>query len=337
MPPALCVRIADLLGHVARLPQQHILAGGVFCLAGLFQKAHRQCVPPLRGAVGILLFENVLEEFFGLSLLLSGRLNQLARPRRRRKTTGHAQRDYRHSSHNPRIVARWRRTNKRHGLLCAWGNHGPRMRNGRVRRAAIVAVSPARPARLTCRAVWAYVLLTGMHFADRTIGDGAIDSPLASVIIARSSRKAARNMAASQSSPSHPRNASRPRKRFTLEQANSSLPLVTRIVRDIVNTHERVTQLQARLEEAPVAKNASAIQDQLDSAMAELQEYVEELGRIGIELKDYEAGLVDFPGRHQGRDIFLCWRMGEEKVLHWHELHTGFAGRLPISKLEETR
>jgi len=126
---------------------------------------------------------------------------------------------------------------------------------------------------------------------------------------------------------------SKSRRRFTLQQANKALPLVTRIVRDIVNTHERATQLQAKLEES--TGRESALQSQLDSALEQLQDYVDELGSIGVELKDYESGLIDFPGRHQGRDIYLCWKLGEEKVTHWHELHSGYAGRQSTSTLEE--
>jgi hypothetical protein len=126
---------------------------------------------------------------------------------------------------------------------------------------------------------------------------------------------------------------SKTRRRFTLQQANKALPLVTRIVRDIVNTHERATQLQAKLEEAN-SRDAN-LQAQLDSSLEQLQDYVDELAGIGVELKDYESGLIDFPGRHQGRDIYLCWKLGEDKVDHWHELHSGYAGRQSTSTLEE--
>jgi hypothetical protein len=143
-------------------------------------------------------------------------------------------------------------------------------------------------------------------------------------------------MAAPQFSTSHAKHASRPRPRFTLEQANRSLPLVRRIVRDIVNTHEQATQLQAKLDEAASPKAAKAVQEQLDAAMARLQSYVEELGTVGVELKDYGTGLIDFRGRHQGREVYLCWKLGEEKIAYWHELHTGFAGRQPIATLAES-
>jgi hypothetical protein len=131
------------------------------------------------------------------------------------------------------------------------------------------------------------------------------------------------------------RSNGKPKRRYTLAEANRALPLVTRIVRDIVNAHERATQLQAKIEELPAARDSAQVQGQLDSALDRLQDYVDELAVLGIELKDYETGLIDFPGRHEGRDVFLCWKLGEERVGHWHEVHAGFAGRQPASKLRE--
>lgn len=125
---------------------------------------------------------------------------------------------------------------------------------------------------------------------------------------------------------------SHPRQRFTVEQANKTLPLVRRVVADIVRTHEQVSEFQQRLELAKAAEQP-AIQDQLQRSLEHLQDYLDELTEIGCELKDYRLGLIDFIGQHQGRDICLCWKLGEPTVAFWHELHTGFAGRQPISML----
>jgi hypothetical protein len=128
---------------------------------------------------------------------------------------------------------------------------------------------------------------------------------------------------------------SRPRRRFSLEQANKSLPLVRRIVADIVQTHEKATTLQSQLELPVPTKERAVAEDQLESALERLQDLVDELSEVGCELKDYQMGLVDFVGRHQGRDIYLCWKLGEESIDFWHEMQTGFAGRQPVSKLNE--
>ena len=141
-------------------------------------------------------------------------------------------------------------------------------------------------------------------------------------------------MAAPQFSTSGTKPASSNRRRFSLEQANRALPLITRIVRDIVNASQNIADLEAKLEDTPV-KLAPVVQAQLDHSRRRLAEFGEELTDIGVELKDIESGLIDFPGRHQGRDVFLCWKLGEDKVEYWHELHAGFAGRQPIRSLRE--
>jgi hypothetical protein len=130
---------------------------------------------------------------------------------------------------------------------------------------------------------------------------------------------------------------SRPTKRFTLIQANRALTLVSRIVADVVRTHDRAMDIQAKLDHKlgggkvmPAAAHA-----ELDAAMDRLQDYVAELSTVGCELKDYRTGLVDFVGRHEGRDVMLCWRLGEERIHYWHEMNAGFAGRKPVSVLDE--
>ncbi|HZZ41660.1 MAG TPA: DUF2203 domain-containing protein [Tepidisphaeraceae bacterium] len=143
-------------------------------------------------------------------------------------------------------------------------------------------------------------------------------------------------MAGSQSASPRPVSPSRPKRRFTLAQANKSLALVSRIVSDIVHTHQSVTELHEKLETTKVAREQKPLQDRLESENRHLQEYVDELADVGCELKDFQTGLVDFIGRHQGRDVYLCWKLGETEIQYWHELHTGFAGRQTVSSLEES-
>ena len=137
---------------------------------------------------------------------------------------------------------------------------------------------------------------------------------------------------------------SRPKRRFSLEQANSTLPLVKRIVRDIVRTHSEVLKCQQQLERSGTgrqqqrqqpAPTPQETQGQLERHMTRLEDYVEELTEVGAELKDYQMGLIDFIGRHQGHDVCLCWKLGEERIAYWHELDAGFAGRQSVASLKE--
>jgi hypothetical protein len=124
-------------------------------------------------------------------------------------------------------------------------------------------------------------------------------------------------------------------RRFTLEQANKSLPLVRRIVADIVKAHALAVERHAALESASGTKESAVAQQALEMAVARFDDLVDELDDVGAELKDRESGLVDFIGRHEGRDVYLCWKLGEESIAYWHELDAGFAGRKAIATLRE--
>ena len=125
------------------------------------------------------------------------------------------------------------------------------------------------------------------------------------------------------------------KKRFSLSQANKALPLVKRIVGDIVRAHGKAVDLQGKSEDTRDSKAQSVVQKDLAGTMDRLADYVQELTDVGVELKDYETGLIDFIGQHQGRDVYLCWKLGEEKIAFWHELNGGYSGRKPVSMLEE--
>jgi hypothetical protein len=127
---------------------------------------------------------------------------------------------------------------------------------------------------------------------------------------------------------------SKSNRRFTLQQANSTLPLVKRIVADIVQVHTAASAVRNRMESIK-GKELAEAQRELERTMDHLHDLVAELGTVGAELKDSGSGLIDFMGRHDGRDICLCWKLGEESITHWHELDAGFAGRKPVSLLRE--
>ena len=138
---------------------------------------------------------------------------------------------------------------------------------------------------------------------------------------------------------------STPKRRFSLAEANRSLPLVKRVVGDIVKTHAQAIQLQHEIERQAVANKrgskpqqptAAGIQEQLDGCMNKLEDFVDELSEIGCELKDYQQGLIDFVGRHEARDVYLCWKLGEETIAYWHEMNAGYTGRQPVATLKET-
>lgn len=127
----------------------------------------------------------------------------------------------------------------------------------------------------------------------------------------------------------------RNRKRFTLIEANRALPLVRRIATDIVRTHADARALHSQLARRLERTLRLEIESQLDRVVTTLQSYVDELTDIGVDLKDYQLGLVDFISLHQGREVCLCWKLGEDRITHWHELDEGFQARQPVSILQQ--
>jgi hypothetical protein len=127
------------------------------------------------------------------------------------------------------------------------------------------------------------------------------------------------------------------RRTFTPDQANAALPLVKVIVQDISNLARNLRDRQERLARLDAGKRggiADAYREELQQVQSEMErddermhEYLRELADLGVELKDPFSGLIDFPGRMNGRDVYLCWRLGEPEVAHWHDLDAGFAGR----------
>lgn len=123
---------------------------------------------------------------------------------------------------------------------------------------------------------------------------------------------------------------------FTVETANVALVYVRRIVSDIVEQYAELTTLRAERNDLLVAQaqESSPELDELaariDGLAASLNQLFAELAEVGCDLKDWARGLVDFPAMYQGRKVWLCWRLGEEQVTHWHEWHAGFTGRQPL-------
>jgi hypothetical protein len=69
------------------------------------------------------------------------------------------------------------------------------------------------------------------------------------------------------------------------------------------------------------------IQEDLERGQERMREFEQELVNLGVELKDYQTGLIDFPCWMDDHEVYLCWRLDEPEVAHWHEMDAGFAGR----------
>ena len=129
-------------------------------------------------------------------------------------------------------------------------------------------------------------------------------------------------------------------KTFTVEQANRTLPLVSRIVQDIVTQHTRWRECVRQSELIAAAatparpdERVETVERQIQALAGEIAGYIQELEQLGVEFKGFDLGLVDFPAEIGGRRVYLCWRLGEPTVEHWHEMDAGYAGRRRLSPI----
>jgi hypothetical protein len=124
------------------------------------------------------------------------------------------------------------------------------------------------------------------------------------------------------------------KKFFTVEEANRLLPQIKALVEQLRQGQRRL--LNHRPTAESVAQNAGGNGGGSDATMY-LSDYSRTFGRglaqlqaMGVLLKDVERGLIDFPHRREGREVYLCWEYGEKRIDYWHETDSGYGGRQPL-------
>jgi hypothetical protein len=117
---------------------------------------------------------------------------------------------------------------------------------------------------------------------------------------------------------------------FTLEEANELLPSLTESLIRIRESRQVILAGGERIRTTAALNGGGSQGKEYWEALATLRKEVEALNARGIVLRDPETGLIDFPARREGRQIFLCWRLGEHQIGYWHGPDSGFAGRQPL-------
>ncbi len=133
---------------------------------------------------------------------------------------------------------------------------------------------------------------------------------------------------------------------FTVEEANRLLPRVRVILQELQRGRQRIRKLEAKkaVEELSWLREDGSVSPRAQQALERFEQTqrkelkgfenaLEEMGRLGAQLKDLDEGLVDFFARRRGELVCLCWKDGEERIRFWHDLESGFAGRRPIEEL----
>lgn len=124
-------------------------------------------------------------------------------------------------------------------------------------------------------------------------------------------------------------------KLFTVEEANALLPSVREILQRIQRSRRRLGAYRrdAKLaaEGAEQGGGGMANGAHYATLLTNFTEEMSELEDLGVQLKDFDRGLIDFPSLRDGRVVLLCWQLGEGDELEWwHDMDTGFGGRTPL-------
>jgi hypothetical protein len=130
---------------------------------------------------------------------------------------------------------------------------------------------------------------------------------------------------------------------FTLDEAQALLPVLESLLRTVMNAKKLMVQVEAEqqalarrvflnggtyLDVVPLARRKA----ERMRAEQRAKDALAEIDSIGVQVKDLDIGLLDFPCEVDGRIVLLCWKLGEKSITYWHDTQEGFAGRKPIDE-----
>ncbi len=130
-------------------------------------------------------------------------------------------------------------------------------------------------------------------------------------------------------------------KTFTLDEAQSLLPVLESLLKRAMEGKQSAEEVETGLSElarriylsggmridvTKIAKQRA----EMESHLQKVRETIAEIDSIGVQVKDFDAGLLDFPCRLEDQVVLLCWRMGEPTIEHWHTVESGYQGRQPV-------
>lgn len=128
-----------------------------------------------------------------------------------------------------------------------------------------------------------------------------------------------------------------PRRLFTLEEAKSMLGVVRPILLELQRNYAALDELRqefgqhaARLKRYGILVEGHRLEAEIGDLLARMQDDIEAIHTLGIDLKNIEWGLIDFPAMRDGDVVYLCYRLDEPEIIAWHPIDSGYAGRQPI-------
>ena len=119
---------------------------------------------------------------------------------------------------------------------------------------------------------------------------------------------------------------------FTREEADALLPQLTALLGQLQEAKDELTDTEAHeaLSAAAPTNGGGEEGRQVGVAFLEVRRLLDTVERSGIVLRDIDRGLIDFPALMDGREVYLCWELGEDEVGYWHDLEGGYGGREPL-------
>ena len=131
---------------------------------------------------------------------------------------------------------------------------------------------------------------------------------------------------------------------FSLQEAQAMLPVLESLLRASMEAKQTIEQIEAELQtvQERVFLNGGTMLDikrwsrrraERDKALQKAKDALAEINAIGVQVKDLDQGLLDFPCKvESGEIVLLCWKLGESAITHWHGMEEGYAGRKPIDE-----
>ena len=130
---------------------------------------------------------------------------------------------------------------------------------------------------------------------------------------------------------------------FTLDEAHTLLPVLESLLKQGIQGTKLIEEVDAELQEVThrIFLNGGTLVNvvhlarrkaERERAIQRIKDAIAEIDSTGVQVKDLDVGLLDFPCKVEGEIILLCWKLGEPKIGHWHNTTEGFAGRKPIDE-----
>ena len=130
---------------------------------------------------------------------------------------------------------------------------------------------------------------------------------------------------------------------FTLQDAQRLLPTLESLLRSAISSKKLIEDVDSEMQDLAhrVFLNGGTLinvvevarrKAEREKAVQRAKDAIAEIHSTGVQVKDIDIGLLDFPCKVEGEILLLCWKLGEEKITHWHSTEEGFAGRKPIDE-----